>query len=126
MVNLKPDEPVLRVVPAPSDVNVNGHIFGGWVLSQMDIGAGMLARRICRGPCATVAVDSMTFIAPIHVGDTVSVYAREVRRGNTSVAIGIEVFANRFSDDSDVKVTEGLFTFVAFDDNSRPRPIPKD
>ena len=118
-------DPILRVVPGPTDINSNGHIFGGWVLSQMDIGGGILAGRICEGPCATVAIDSMTFIAPILLGDIVSVYAEEVRRGNTSVAVRVELIATRVKENEEVKVTEGVFTFVALDDNHRPKPLPR-
>jgi len=88
-------EVVLRVVPHITDINANGHIFGGWVLSQMDIAGGIVATRIAQGPVATVAIESMTFIAPILLGDIVSVYAQEERRGRTSVAIRIDVIATR-------------------------------
>ena len=87
--------PVLRVIPGPSDINANGHIFGGWVLSQMDIAAGITASRRARGPVATVAIEAMKFLAPIH----------------------------RDLGATEVKVTEGLFTFVALDAEHRPRPI---
>ncbi|MBY8825362.1 acyl-CoA thioesterase [Sphingomonas colocasiae] len=119
-----PQDPVLRVVPGPSDINSNGHIFGGWVLSQMDIAAGIVAARTAQGPTATVAIDSMAFIAPIHLGDVISVYANLERRGRTSMGIKIEVIATRDRGNSQVKVTEGLFTFVALDENHRPRPLP--
>ncbi len=119
-----PQDPVLRVVPGPSDINSNGHIFGGWVLSQMDIAAGIVAGRVAQGPTATVAIDSMSFIAPIHLGDVISVYAHVERRGRTSIGIRIEVIAMRDRGNQEVKVTEGLFTFVALDENHRPRPLP--
>jgi len=117
-------DPVLRVVPGPSDINSNGHIFGGWVLSQMDIAGGIVARRVSQGPCATVAIDAMEFIAPIHLRDLISVYAHVERRGRTSVAIRIEVVATRDSEELEVKVTSGLFTFVALDAEMKPRPLP--
>ena len=85
-------EPILRVVPQHRDINANGHIFGGWVLSQMDIAGGILASRVCQGACATVAIDAMEFIAPILVRDVISVYGEVVRRGRTSVAIRLEGF----------------------------------
>ena len=116
--------PILRVVPRPADINSNGHIFGGWVLSQMDIAGGIIASRIAKGAVATVAIESMNFIAPILLGDLVSVHAREERRGRTSVAIHIDVVATRDSGETDVPVTSGTFTFVALDENHRPRPLP--
>ncbi len=117
-------EPVLRVAPAHRDINSNGHIFGGWVLSQMDIAGGIVAGRICQGPCATVAIESMAFIAPILLQDLVSVYAAVERRGRTSVAIRLDVVATRDRGLTEVQVTSGLFTFVALDENHRPRPLP--
>ena len=115
--------PILRVVPGPSDINANGHIFGGWVLSQMDIAAGIVAARRADGPVATVAIERMEFLAPIHLRDLISVYARVERVGRTSMAIRIEVVATRDRGAMDVKVTEGVFTFVALDDQNRPRPV---
>lgn len=117
-------EVVLRVVPHLTDINANGHIFGGWVLSQMDIGGGIVAARIARGAVATVAIESMKFIKPILLGDIVSVYAHEERRGRTSVAIRVDVVATRGAGAEQVEVTSGLFTFVALDDNHQPRPLP--
>jgi len=116
-------EPILRVVPRPGDINANGHIFGGWVLSQMDIAAGIVASRTAGGAVATVAIDKMEFIAPILLHDLISVYAHVERVGRTSIAIRIEVIATRRMGLEDVKVTEGLFTFVALDENHRPRPV---
>ena len=119
-------EPILRVVPGPGDINANGHIFGGWVLSQMDIAAGIVASREADGPVATVAIDAMEFIAPILLHDIVSVYAHVERIGRTSIAIRIEVVASRNRGREEVKVTGGLFTFVALDENHRPRPVKRD
>jgi acyl-CoA thioesterase YciA len=116
-------EPILRVVPRPGDINANGHIFGGWVLSQMDVAAGIVARREAKGPVATVAIEAMEFIAPILLQDLISVYARIERIGRTSIGIRIEVVASRERLDRDVKVTGGLFTFVALDEHHRPRPV---
>ena len=115
--------PTLRVVPGPTDINANGHIFGGWVLSQMDIAAGIVASRRARGSVATVAIDRMEFIEPIHLRDVISVYAEVERVGRTSMGIRIEVLATRDRGETDVKVTEGLFTFVAIDENAHPRPV---
>jgi acyl-CoA thioesterase YciA len=116
-------EPILRVVPGPSDINANGHIFGGWVLSQMDIAAGILASRRAGGSVATVAIERMEFLAPIHLRDLISVYAKVERVGRSSMAIRIEVIATRDRGETDVKVTEGVFTFVALDESHRPRPV---
>ncbi len=117
-------EPILRVVPRPGDINANGHIFGGWVLSQMDIAAGIVASRRADGPVATVAIEAMEFITPILLHDIISVYARIERTGRSSMAIRIEVVADRDRGSRQVKVTEGVFTFVALDENNRPRPLP--
>ena len=118
-------EPTLRVVPGPSDINANGHIFGGWVLSQMDIAAGIVAAREADGSVATVAIEAMTFIAPILLNDLISVYAEVERIGRTSIAIRIEVIAIRDRGRQEVRVTEGLFTFVALDENHQPRPVKR-
>ena len=115
--------PVLRVMPGPADINANGHIFGGWVLSQMDIAAGIVASRRANGSVATIAIDKMEFIAPIHLRDVISVFAEVERVGRTSMAIRIEVIATRDRGATDIKVTEALFTFVALDEQHRPRPI---
>ena len=115
--------PILRVVPGPSDINANGHIFGGWVLSQMDIAAGIVASRRANGPVATIAIDRMEFLAPIHLRDLISVYAGVESVGRSSMKVKIEVIATRDRGATEVKVTEGLFTFVAIDDQARPRPV---
>jgi acyl-CoA thioesterase YciA len=115
--------PVLRVVPGPGDINANGHIFGGWVLSQLDIAAGIVASRRADGPVATVAIERMEFLAPIHLRDVISVYAEVAKVGRTSMQIRIEVIASRDRGATEVKVTEGLFTFVALDEQHRPRPV---
>jgi acyl-CoA thioesterase YciA len=119
-------EPILRVVPRPGDINANGHIFGGWVLSQMDIAAGIVAARRAQGPVATVAIEAMEFITPILLHDIISIYAQIERIGRTSMGIRIEVIASRDRGTQEVKVTGGLFTFVALDSENRPRPLPAD
>ena len=121
---MNPGDPILRVSPRPMDINANGHIFGGWVLSQMDIAGGIVAGRIAQGPCATVAIESMEFIAPILPGDLISIYASIERRGRTSVAIRLDVIASRDRGSEDVKVTSGVFTFVAVDAQFKPTPLP--
>ncbi len=124
--SLSPHEPILRVVPMPSDINSNGHIFGGWVLSQMDVAGGIVAGRLANGPVATVAIETMKFIAPILLRDVVSLYASVARRGRTSVAINIDVMAERSHVKGPVPVTSAIFTFVAIDENGAPRPLPTE
>ena len=119
-----PRDPILRVVPRPADINANGHIFGGWVLSQMDFAGGIVAGRVAQGPVATVAIETMEFIAPILLRDIISIYAHLERRGRTSMAIRLEVVATRDGGRTEERVTEGVFTFVALDENHRPRPLP--
>src|SRR5829696_8645074 len=122
MTNLE-RAPILRVMPGPGDINANGHIFGGWVLSQMDIAAGIVASRRADGSVATVAIERMEFLAPIHLRDLISVYAEVEKVGRTSMQIRIEVIASRDRGATEVKVTEGLFTFVALDEKHRPRAV---
>jgi acyl-CoA thioesterase YciA len=117
-------EPILRTVPRPGDINANGHIFGGWVLSQMDIAGGIVAGREARGAVATVAIETMKFIEPILLQDIISIYAGVERRGRTSIAIRLDVVAHRDNGKRNVQVTSGLFTFVALDENHRPKPLP--
>lgn len=119
-----PRTPVLRVVPRPADINANGHIFGGWVLSQMDIAGGIVASDVAQGAVATIAIETMEFISPILLRDIISVYATLEKRGRTSMGIRIEVVATRDGNRTEQRVTEGLFTFVALDENHRPRPLP--
>jgi acyl-CoA thioesterase YciA len=116
-------EPILRIVPGPADINANGHIFGGWVLSQMDIAGGIVASQRANGPVATVAIEGMKFITPIHIRDLISVFAHVERVGRTSMGVRVEVIATRDRGKTDIKVTEGLFTFVALDEQHRPRNV---
>ena len=122
------DEPrgelTLRTVTMPADVNVNGDIFGGWVLAQMDIASGIIAANRAQGRVTTVAVDAMKFIKPVQVGDILCVYAWIDRVGRTSMGIGLEAWALRRLGGERVKVTEGVFTYVAIDQEGRPRPVP--
>lgn len=115
---------MLRVVPEPADINSNGHIFGGWILAMMDRAGGIVAGRVVQGRCATVAIETMEFLSPIHLGDLISIYGRVERRGRTSVAIRLDVVAERDRGQTKVNVTTGVFTFVALDDNFRPTPLP--
>ena len=126
-VKLPDREPVLRVVPMPADVNQHGDIFGGWIMSQVDIAGGVMAARRARGRVATVAVNSFTFKQPVHVGDLVTFYAHIARVGTTSVTVDVEVYAQRNPTDlMTVKVTEASLTYVAVGVDRRPRPIPSE
>jgi acyl-CoA thioesterase YciA len=117
------EEPVLRVVPRPADINANGHIFGGWILSQMDIAGGITAGRRANGAVATIAIEAMKFIQPILLGDILSIYCDVKRIGRTSMAIHIDVLAQRRSEQTWARVTEAIYTFVAIDVDARPRPV---
>ncbi|MGH6989535.1 MAG: acyl-CoA thioesterase [Stellaceae bacterium] len=119
-------EPTLRAIPMPKDANQSGDIFGGWVLSQMDIAGGIVAARRVKGRCATVAITAMSFHQPIFVGDEVSCYAEVMRVGRTSLTVKIESWARRWGENRPIKVTEGLFTFVALGPDRRPRPVPPE
>ena len=119
--------PALRVVPMPADANPNGDIFGGWIMSHVDIAGGTVASRVARGRVATVAVNAFVFKQPVQVGDVLSFYTDVVKIGNTSVRINVEVYAERGRADTRVvKVTEATLTFVAIDGEGRPRPIPRE
>lgn len=117
-------ELTLRTVAMPADMNGNGDIFGGWVLSQMDIACGIVARERAQGRSTTVAVDAMKFIRPVSVGDVLCVYTQIKRVGRTSMAIEVEAWVRRGALGAREKVTEAVFTFVAIDENGQPRPVP--
>jgi len=119
-------EPVIRSAPMPADMNGNGDIFGGWVLSQMDIAGGIVAARRAQGRVVTVAVDAMTFHQPIKVGDVVSIYGEVTRVGRTSMAVRLTTIVARRLDPTEIKVTEGIYTYVAIDEHGRPRPVPPE
>ena len=114
----------VRTIAMPADTNANGDIFGGWVLSQMDKAGGIAGVEQAQGRVATVALDAMTFIRPVRVGDVLCVYTRLAGLGRTSMKIEVEAWARRFRVQIREKVTEATFTFVAIDENGRPRPIP--
>ena len=116
--------PLVRVIAMPADTNPAGDIFGGWLMAQMDLAAGNAAARRSRGRCATVAVDSMVFHCPVLVGDEVSFYAEVQRVGRTSMTIRVEAWRRGRESEETVKVTEAVFSFVAIDDDRRPRPVP--
>ena len=118
---------VLRTLTMPRDTNPGGDIFGGWILSQMDIGGGLLAKEVARGRVVTITVDKMTFVRPVHVGDTICVYAKVVRIGNSSMDIKLEVWAKDLMEEFEEQrhiVTEGVFKYAAIDEEGQPRRIP--
>lgn len=107
----------------PADANGNGDIFGGWLMSQMDLGASILARGTAQSRVTTVAVDGMTFLRPVNVGDVITCYGRLLAVGRTSMKIRIEAWVQRATEASLLQVTEGTFTCVAIDGNGRPHPV---
>lgn len=120
-------DPVLRVIPMPGDANMYGDVFGGWIMSQVDIGGSVAASRRAHGRVATIAVNSFTFKQPVFVGDLLSVYAEIIKTGTTSITVSVEVFAERkLLQEETVKVTEAVLTYVATDDQRRSRPLPAD
>jgi len=119
-------ELTIRVVAMPADTNANGDIFGGWVLSRMDQAGGIAGVDRTRGRVVTVAIDAMTFVKPVRVGDVLCVYTSVQSVGRTSLKIHVEAWARRFRTDVREKVTVGTFTFVAIDDEGRPRPVPPE
>lgn len=119
--------PTLRVVPMPADSNMHGDVFGGWIMSQVDIAGGITASRRANGRVATVAVNSFLFKQPVHVGDVVTFYTEVVRVGNTSITVRVEVFAERVRQRGEIiKVTEATLSFVAIGSDKRPRPVPPE
>lgn len=119
-------ELVLKVIPMPADTNGNGDIFGGWVMAQVDLAGSVIPARVIRGRMATVAVKEFVFKQPVRVGDILSFYSSITRIGKTSITVDVEVFAESFrSQGQFVKVTEALLTYVAIDDEGKPKVIPR-
>jgi len=126
-VSLPAKEPALRVVPMPADANYHGDIFGGWIMSQVDIAGSIPASRRARGRIATVAVNSFVFRQPVMIGDLVSFYADITHVGRTSITVAVEVYAQRNPTDVVcVKVTEASLTYVATGPDRRPRELPPE
>ena len=119
-------EPAIRAMAMPGDANANGDIFGGWVLSQMDIAGGVIASRRAQGRVVTVTIDAMTFDRPIQVGDLVSIYGYVSETGNSSITVELETIVQRKMRGDEIKVTGGRFKFVAIDLEGRPRSLPTD
>jgi acyl-CoA thioesterase YciA len=114
---------MVRVIAMPADTNVNGDIFGGWLMSQMDLAAGNLAARASQGRCVTVSADAMSFIRPVKVGDEVSVYCDLLSTGRTSMKISVEAWRRARVGEEEYRVTKAIFTFVAIDAEGKPRPV---
>ncbi|KHS48525.1 acyl-CoA thioesterase [Novosphingobium subterraneum] len=118
-------EPAIRITAMPADANPAGDIFGGWLMAQMDMAAGIVAARRAKGRAATIAVEGMTFHHPVHVGDEVSVYASLAKAGRTSMTIDVETWRRARTGEDRQKVTQARFFFVAIDDERKPRPLPQ-
>ncbi|MBL4580543.1 MAG: acyl-CoA thioesterase [Gammaproteobacteria bacterium] len=119
-------ELALQTLAMPKDTNANGDIFGGWLVSQMDLAAGIASKMATRGRSVTVAIENVHFISPVQVGATVSCYTEVAKTGNTSVHIKVEVWTSNICiDDKPTKMADGLFVFVAIDEQGNPRPIPR-
>lgn len=116
---------VLQTLAMPADANPNGDIFGGWIMSQMDLGGGIAAKKRARSRIVTVAVDSMVFRKPVHIGDTVHVHADITHVGTTSMKINLEVWAQNWEQSNKWKVTEAIYTYVAIDDKGKPQPVER-
>jgi acyl-CoA thioesterase YciA len=119
-------EPVIRVTAMPRDANAYGDIFGGWLMSLMDNGAGLISSRHSRGRAVTIAMDGMQFLKPVKIGDEISVYGEIIKTGRTSMTIAVEAWRRHRHELEAVKVTEAVFTFVAVDDNGRSRPVMQE
>ena len=116
-------EITIQTLAMPADTNANGDIFGGWLVSQMDLAAGVLAKKIAHGRVVTVAIHSMTFLKPVHVGDIVQCHVELLKQGNSSLTIGVEVWAEPSTSTGKFRVTEGTFVFVAIDNAGKPRSV---
>jgi acyl-CoA thioesterase YciA len=123
----RPDEqPAIRVTAMPADANFNGDIFGGWIMSWMDLAAGNTASRRSQGRAVTAAIDAVSFHHPVHIGDELSVYAKVISVGRTSMKIAVEAWQRARDGDQSSRVTSATFTFVAIDLQGRPRPVPPE
>lgn len=123
MNNQPKGELAIRVVAMPKDTNPAGDVFGGWLISQMDLAGGVFCRKIAKGRMVTVTIDSTTFNAPVFIGDTLCCYVSLVKIGKTSITVYIEAYVNRDFEDTRIKVTEGEFKYVKLDKNRKPSPI---
>jgi len=118
-------ELVIQTIAMPKDTNPNGDIFGGWLMSQMDLGSGILASKTAQARVVTVAMEGMSFLQPVRVGDTVACYAWVEKIGRTSMTIPVEVWVTRYMTGEQIRVTRGVFTYVAVDDDGKPIPVQR-
>jgi acyl-CoA thioesterase YciA len=119
-------ELALQTIAMPKDANMNGDIFGGWLVSQMDLAAAVLANKTAKGRVATVAIENMVFIAPVNIGDVVSCYAQLIKIGRSSITMQVSAWSTSYViSDEKTKVADGIFVFVAIDENKRTRPVPQ-
>ncbi len=125
-VDVPNGELVIQTIAMPKDTNPSGDIFGGWLMSQMDLGSSILAAKTAKARVATVAMEGMSFLQPVRVGDRVACYARVEKIGRTSMRIPVEVWATRYQTGEQVKVTHGVFTYVAMGPNGKPIPVKRD
>ena len=126
MANEPRGELVIQTIAMPKDTNPNGDIFGGWLTSQMDLGSGILAAKTAQARVVTVAMEGMSFLQPVRVGDTVRCYARVEKIGRTSMTIPVEVWVTRYMTGEELRVTHGVFTLVAVDETGKPIPVKRD
>ena len=113
----------IQTIAMPADTNANGDIFGGWLLSKMDLGAGVIAKQTAKGRVTTIAIDSMVFHKPVHVGDMVSCYGELLKIGTSSMTIKVEAWRTNPEDETQQQVTEGIFTYVAITESGKPRRV---
>jgi acyl-CoA thioesterase YciA len=118
-------QPVIRTIAMPADANPAGDIFGGWLMAQMDLAAGSAATRRAGGRCATVAVEALSFLRPVFIGDEVSLFAELIGAGRTSMRIHVQAWRRAREGHEQMRVTEATFTFVALDGEGRARPLPE-
>jgi len=119
-------EPALRAIAMPADANPHGDIFGGWLLSQMDLAGGTAATRRAKGRTVTVAITAMTFHRPVFIGDEVTCYAEIIKVGKTSITVKVESWVRRGTGEEQIAVTEGIFSYVAVGSDRRPCPVPPE
>jgi acyl-CoA thioesterase YciA len=125
-VDVPNGELVIQTIAMPKDTNPSGDIFGGWLMSQMDLGSSILAAKTAKARVVTVAMEGMSFLQPVRVGDRVACYARVEKIGRTSMKIAVEVWATRYQTGEQVKVTHGVFTYVALGRDGKPIPVKRD
>jgi acyl-CoA thioesterase YciA len=118
-------ELVIQTIAMPKDTNPNGDVFGGWLMSQMDLGSGILAAKVAKARVVTVAMEGMSFLEPVHVGDTIACYAWVEKIGRTSMRIPVEAWAHRYMTGEQIRVTHGVFTYVAVDADGKPIPVKR-